>query len=200
MYVKVVNVRASQVSTGKASSSLKSHLKYIQYRERDPLQETPQDRHLFGKENDHVERKDVHTHLMQEPTGDVYYHRMILSPADSEPVQNWHEWTRAVMSDLEQRFGTELDWYAAHHQNTEYPHMHVVIRGTGIDRENGHEVPVTFTPTDFRAIKESGREHSGYDHYRLVQDTMHELDTHDTLTKEAPAIEHQLDQGRTDGR
>jgi hypothetical protein len=200
MYVKVVNVRASQVTAGKALSSLKSHLKYIQYRERDPLREAPQDRYLFNETNDHVERKDIHAQMMREPAGDIYYHRMILSPADSEPVQNWQEWTRAVMGDLEQRLGMHLDWYAAHHENTDHPHMHVVIGGTGQDRESGRDVPVTFAPADFRAIKESGREHSDYEHYRLIQETMQELDTHDTVTKETIPREPQRDQGRDDDR
>src|SRR5689334_23043103 len=123
MIAKNRNVRASKVSFQKASSSLMSHLKYIQYRERDLLVETKEDRYLFSKDSNHVDRRTAHQEIMGERVGDIYYHRLILSPAANEPVSDWHTWTREVMRDVEDHLGTDLHWYASHHHNTDDPHV-----------------------------------------------------------------------------
>jgi type IV secretory pathway VirD2 relaxase len=180
------------VSQKKASSALSSHFKYIQYRERDPLLEGKDDRQVFDRKYDHVDRRAAHDHVMgEEPAGDIYYHRMILSPAHDEPVADLRQWTRDVMRDLEERREQDLDWYAVQHRNTDDHHVHVVVRGTGMDRETGREEPVNFTRDDFKAMRESGREHSDYEHYRLVRDTLRELDERDTLAQEPPTPEHE---------
>jgi type IV secretory pathway VirD2 relaxase len=111
------------VSSKKASSALKSHLKYLQYRERDQTKETRQDRSLFSRDQDHIDRRQAHDSIMQEGAGKVYYHRMILSPAHDEHVTDWRDWTRSIMGDLEKRLDTRLDWYAAKHANTDDPHV-----------------------------------------------------------------------------
>jgi hypothetical protein len=125
MIVKSKHVRASRVSQGQASSALKSHLKYLQYRERDPELESRADRSLFNEEEDHIDRRAVHDNLMGERAGDIYYHRVILSPAQDEPVKDWRAWTRSVMHDLEERLHQDLDWYAVLHHNTDDPRVHV---------------------------------------------------------------------------
>jgi type IV secretory pathway VirD2 relaxase len=191
MIVKSSYVRASRVSQGRASSALNSHLKYLQYRERDPALESRADRYLFNDEEDHVGRRAVHDDLMGERAGDIYYHRLILSPAQDEPVEDWREWTRSVMRDLEDRLDQDLDWYAVQHHNTDDPHVHVVLSGTGIDRETGREEPVELTPQDFRSLRESGREHSDYDHYHFIEDVLRDLDERDTIIQEAPEREQE---------
>jgi type IV secretory pathway VirD2 relaxase len=191
MIVKSSYVRASRVSQGRASSALNSHLKYLQYRERDPALESRADRYLFNDEEDHVGRRAVHDDLMGERAGDIYYHRLILSPAQDEPVEDWREWTRSVMRDLEDRLDQDLGWYAVQHHNTDDPHVHVVLSGTGIDRETGREEPVELTPQDFRSLRESGREHSDYDHYHFIEDVLRDLDERDTIIQEAPEREQE---------
>lgn len=191
MIVKSAHVRASRVSQGQASSTLTSHLKYLQYRERDPDLESRADRYLFNDQEDHVERRAAHDDLLGERAGDIYYHRLILSPAQDEPVEEWREWTRAVMGDLEDRLGQDLEWYAVQHHNTDDPHVHVVLSGTGIDRETGREEAVELAPQDFRFLRESGRDHSDYDHYHFIQDTLRDLDERDTIMQEAPAHEQE---------
>jgi hypothetical protein len=110
MIVKSKNVRPSRVSQKKASSSLKSHLKYLQYRERDPLLETREDRQVFDKDHDRVDRRTAHDQVMGgAPAGDIYYHRMILSPAADEPVEDMRQWAREIMADLEDRLSQDLD-------------------------------------------------------------------------------------------
>ncbi len=197
MIVKSAHVRASRVSQHQASSALSSHLKYLQYRERDPEVESRADRYLFSDQEDQVERRAAHDDLMGERAGDIYYHRLILSPAQDEPVEDWREWTRAVMGDLEERLDKDLDWYAVQHRNTDDPHVHVVLSGTGVDRETGRVEAVELTPQDFGYMRESGREHSDYDHYHFIQETLRDLDERDTVLRESPeherTIEHELE-------
>jgi hypothetical protein len=179
MIFKTKNVRVSRISSGKASSALKSHLKYLEYRQRDEQHESRQDRYLFDKHSNHIHRKAIHDDVMAERAGDIYYHRMILSPADTEPITDWHQWTRDVMNDLQRHLETDLHWYAVIHQNTDNPHVHVVLRGTGENLETGQAEPVELTPQELKLIKQSGREHSEYDHYRQVQEVLKTLDQDD---------------------
>ncbi len=188
MIVKSRHVRASRVSSGQASSALGSQLKYLQYRERDP-EESRADRNLFDRDREQVSRREAHDTLLSERAGDIYYHRLILSPGHDEPVEDWHAWTRDVMNDLADRLHTDLTWYAVVHQNTDDPHVHVLLSGTGVDRESGEHEQVTLTPDDFRAMRESGREHSDYALYHLLDERLHDLDERDTTVHDGPELD-----------
>lgn len=196
MIVKARNVRASRVSRQKATSALSSHAKYLQYRERDPERETKADRQFFNAEHDSIDRRWVVNDVMneQEQTGDIYHHRIILSPSQEELVNDWREWAREVMSDLEDRLDQDLTWYAVHHANTDDPHIHVILQGSGRDRETGEREPVTLTPEDFRSMRESGRGHSEYAHQHFLAEKWRELDERDTLGREE--IEHEGDRSQ----
>jgi hypothetical protein len=76
-------------------------------------------------------------------------HKLILSPG----VQgaDVKEYCREVMSDLSSRKGLDLEWYAVRHDNTNNPHVHIVVMGTD---ENGHKVRLT--KEDYTKIKEAG--------------------------------------------
>ena len=193
MIAKNRNVRASKVSVEKASSSLKSHLKYIQYRARDPVMESKEDRYLFSQESDHIDRREAHDVLMKERVGDIYYHSLILSPAPDEPVTDWQTWTREVMHDVEDYQGLNLTWYASHHHNTDHPHVHVIIQGTGEHQETGQAERVSFTSSDFQVLRESGRAHSGYEHYHLITDTFREMNEREAFLEAMPD-HHQSEQ------
>lgn len=196
MIVKAKHVRASRVSHQKAQSALSSHAKYLQYRERDSERETKADRQFFDNEHDAVDRRWVVKDVLneQEQAGDIYYHRIILSPSQEEPVSDWREWTREIMHDLEDRFDQDLKWYAVHHANTDDPHVHVIVQGSGIDRETGHYEPVTFTQEDFRSMRENGREHSDYEHLRFLAEQWQDIDERDTLGREE--TERELDRSQ----
>lgn len=127
--------------------------------------------------------------MKRERAGDVYYHRMVLSPASNETVSDWKAWTRAVMKDLSQRLGKPFDWYAMHHANTDNPHIHLVVSGTSINRDTEHTEPVTFNPQDFKFLRDRGREHSEYEQYRFMTETLRELNERDTVSNETPAFQ-----------
>jgi len=44
--------------------------------------------------------------------------------------------TRKLMARMEQDLGTRLDWRAVEHWNTDNPHVHIIVRGVGEDRQN----------------------------------------------------------------
>jgi hypothetical protein len=194
MFFKTQNVRASKYTPQKAGSFLNNHLKYLQYRGRTE-QESKADRQFFNAERGGLNWRVAAKSIMQgERAGDIYFHRMILSPADNEPVDDWKAWTRAVMGDLEKRLGKSLNWYATHHQNTAHPHIHIVMQGTGIDRETGRAAPVMLNPQDFKFIKDKGREHSEYENQRFLEETLRDLRERDTMIQELEQILGNRDQ------
>lgn len=188
MIFKTQNVRASTYAQEKAGSFLNNHLKYLQYRDRTE-RESKADRQFFNAEREGLNWRSVAREMMQEDrAGDIYFHRMVFSPADNEPVDDWKAWNRAIMADLEKRLGKSLTWYATRHQNTAHPHVHVIMRGTGIDRETGRSVPVTFSPQDFKFIRDKGREHSEYENQRFLEETLRDLRERDTIREELMQI------------
>lgn len=193
MIVKAKHVRASRVSRDKAQSALSSHAKYLQYRERDPEQETKADRQFFNEESDAIDRRWVVKDVLNEDTqaGDIYYHRIILSPSQEEPVSDWRAWTREVMADLEDHLEQDVNWYAVYHANTDDPHVHVIVQGSGMDRETGNREPVAFAPDDFRMMRESGREHSEYEYQHFLAEKWQDIDQRDTVGHEEPAEEQE---------
>ena len=90
------------------------------------------------------------------------------------------------MADLERQHGTRLDGYATVHQNTDNPYVHLVLRGTGERLDTGETGPVELTPQHFKLLRESGREHSQYEHYRQLHEVMQQLNELDPLGKENP--------------
>ncbi len=76
-----------------------------------------------------MDRRDAVDDVMEHTSSSVSYHKIVLSPGEDEPVQDWQEWTREVMVDLEEQQGKDLHWYAVHHSNTEHEHVHVVLAG-----------------------------------------------------------------------
>jgi type IV secretory pathway VirD2 relaxase len=45
-----------------------------------------------------------------------------------------------VMKGMEKDLGTELEWVAVAHHNTEHPHVHVALRGVRSDMQPLHSI------------------------------------------------------------
>lgn len=60
---------------------------------------------------------------------DRHQFRFIVSPEDAEQLDDLRTYTRNLMSRMEADLGTNLDWVAVNHWNTDNPHTHVVLRG-----------------------------------------------------------------------
>jgi type IV secretory pathway VirD2 relaxase len=173
-----------------ARARLGSHFKYVEHRSMDLEYETRDDRRIFSKDQDVVSRRDAVDDVMEHTSTSVNYHKVVLSPGEDEPIHDWREWTREVMADLEERQGKELHWYAVVHQNTDNPHVHVVIAGAGEDHETGEIEPVKLYADDYRAMRESGHEHSEYDWHHRISELVKE---YDTLERDIPTVEHTLE-------
>jgi hypothetical protein len=79
---------------------------------------------------------------------DPLFFRLIISPERGEAL-DLKEFTRAVMEAAEKDLGTKLQWEAVAHFNTDYPHVHVVLRG---NRDDGTDlrIPAEYVKEGFR--------------------------------------------------
>lgn len=156
-----------------AKARLAAHLKYLEHRARTE-QETRDDRRIFSKDENIVNRESAMRDVMEHTSASVRYHKMVLSPDHHEPVRDWHEWTRGVMSDLEQKQGRELHWYAVRHGNTDNPHVHVVLAGAGENKVSGKLEPVKMYQRDYELLRQSGMDRSDRDWYRQIEERLRE--------------------------
>jgi relaxase-like protein len=176
----------------RTASHLTGHLKYLEYRSRE-IDETREGRYIFTKDDDHVERKDAQRDIMEHTSGSVHYHKIMLSPASDEPVEDWQQWTREVMRDLEETQGKDLHWYAVHHDNTEHPHVHVVLAGAAEDHVTGEMEPVKLYQGDYEHLRESGREYSEHGFYHQLEEDLQELDRQDTVVRDHVELPQERD-------
>jgi type IV secretory pathway VirD2 relaxase len=84
---------------------------------------------MFDAEHDNAD----HHAFAGRCEGDRHHFRFIVSPEDAEQLSDLKAFTRDLMTQAERDLGTELDWVAIDHWNTDNPHIHVVVRGKGID-------------------------------------------------------------------
>jgi type IV secretory pathway VirD2 relaxase len=63
-----------------------------------------------------------------QTAGDQQFWKLIVSPEFGDRA-DLSRLTRELIKQMEKDLGTDLDWVAAEHRNTEHPHVHVVIRG-----------------------------------------------------------------------
>lgn len=85
-------------------------------------------------------------------TDDPRHFRMIVSAEDGEALGDLKPFIRELMSGLEAKLGTRVQWVAVDHHDTDNPHTHVLIRGR---RPDGHDL---FIPS--RLIGSGIREHA----------------------------------------
>ena len=184
MLLKCSTVRASQMTREKATAALKSHLKYLHYRQHNSGRVRKNRRHFFSKNAQHVHRPWIEQDIMHEQAGSIYYHYLLLSPAHDEPIHDWRQWTCAIMHDLEKRFGQELNWYAVIHNKIEMPHVHVILQGMSKNQKNGRTLPVTFNAHDFAYLRERGRAYSEYEQQRSLAEQLRAIDQYDTISND----------------
>jgi type IV secretory pathway VirD2 relaxase len=65
-------------------------------------------------------------------SGDERLWKMIISPEFGDQVEI-RRLTADLMKRMEKDLGTDLEWVAVEHHNTEHPHAHVVVRGVRRD-------------------------------------------------------------------
>lgn len=104
------------------SRSTTTHLRYI---EREGVGRDGEPGQAYGPTTDSADL------AVFEERGkeDRHQFRFIVSPEDAEQLDDLRTYTRNLMSRMEADLGTNLDWVAVNHWNTDNPHTHVVLRG-----------------------------------------------------------------------
>jgi hypothetical protein len=161
---------------------LSAHLKYNQYRKLG-AHETREDRRIFSQEQDHIHRKNAVDDIMSHTSSRVNYHKFILSPGEHERVEDFRQWTRDMMCDLQERKGIQLHWYAvvqAHErEHTNEPHVHLVLAGAGEDLNTGQMKLVRMDKNDYGFLREQGRERSNFQWYQEIEQQVEMLNGED---------------------
>jgi len=116
-----VIVKAAYTLTTGGKKKLQAHVRYLlrPNAEIDPKKEPE----MFGnsdvKENIHEEKK---------------FWKFIVSPENGEEM-DLKEHTREIMNDASKTLREELKWFAVVHNNTDNPHVHIIVRGVTKDKK-----------------------------------------------------------------
>ncbi|BCB72828.1 hypothetical protein HMEPL2_31790 [Vreelandella aquamarina] len=118
-----VTIKTLLVNQRRASpQSLAKHLRYI---ERDGAGREGEPGRAYGPQ---IDEADLDA-FKERSQGDRHHFRFILSPEDGVELDDLRTYTRHLMSRVEADLGTQLDWVAVDHWNTDNPHTHLVVRG-----------------------------------------------------------------------
>jgi len=63
-----------------------------------------------------------------QSAGDERLFKIIVSPEFADRL-NLQKYARELMRRMEPDLGTQIEWVAAVHHNTEHPHVHIAVRG-----------------------------------------------------------------------
>ncbi|WP_247392171.1 relaxase/mobilization nuclease domain-containing protein [Ralstonia pseudosolanacearum] len=118
-----VTIKARLVNLPKAGPrSTVAHLRYI---EREGVDRQGGPGHAYGPTTDAADTAAFE----ERGREDRHQFRFIVSPEDTEQLDDLRTYTRHLMARMETDLGTRLDWMAVDHWNTDNPHTHVVLRG-----------------------------------------------------------------------
>src|SRR5690554_3610201 len=118
-----VTIKTLLVNQRRASpQSLGKHLRYI---ERDGAGRNGEPGRAYGPQ---IDEADLDA-FKERCQGDRHHFRFILSPEDGAELGDLRTYARHLMSRMEADLGTQLDWVAVDHWNTDNPHTHLVVRG-----------------------------------------------------------------------
>jgi hypothetical protein len=88
------------------------------------------------------------------------------------------------MQDLEHWLRQDLNWYAVYHSDSGLPHVHLIVSGTGKDRETGSARRVVFKAQDLAYISERARAYSNYEYFLLLTEKLDELNLCDAISND----------------
>lgn len=117
----VVKARIVRIKSGE-TGAVRAHLRYVQ---RDGVTREGTPGELYDAEADRADAKA----FTERSASDRHQFRFIVAPEDSAELADLKPFVRDLMRQMEQDFGTRLDWVAADHFNTGHPHTHLVLRG-----------------------------------------------------------------------
>jgi len=124
-----VIVKVSLVKMAGGAKGQALHLKYI---ERDSAALDGGKGYLFDSENMFVDGDEFY----ERGQSDRHQFRIVVSAEDGKDMSDLISYTRELVSQMEIDLDTKLDWVAANHYDTAFPHTHIVIRGVQDDGKN----------------------------------------------------------------
>ena len=86
----------------------------------------------IGFDAEHEERPLAATVRGWQEADDALVWKLVVSP-EQGPRMDLRQHTRDLMEGVSSEFGTPLEWVAIEHQNTDNPHVHVLMRGRHAD-------------------------------------------------------------------
>lgn len=117
----VVKARIVRIKAGDNGAVI-AHLRYLQ---RDGVTREGDRGELYDASRNRADGKA----FAETGTEDRHQFRFIVAPEDSSELADLKPFVRDLMRQMETDLGTRLDWVAADHFNTGYPHSHIVVRG-----------------------------------------------------------------------
>jgi type IV secretory pathway VirD2 relaxase len=108
-----------------AARGLKGARAHLRYLQRDGVTREGLPGDLYNANQDRADGKA----FLERCDGDRHQFRFIVAAEDAVEYQDLKEFTRRLMSEVEQDLGSKLDWIAVDHYNTGHPHTHIVLRG-----------------------------------------------------------------------
>ena len=117
-----VIVKARIVRHGPRMAPLGAHLSYLR---REGVTKDGEPAKMFNAEGDDA---DIGA-FTKRSASDRHHFRFIVSPEDAAELTDLGEYTRDLVREMERDLGTELDWLAVDHWNTDNPHVHLIVRG-----------------------------------------------------------------------
>jgi len=119
-------------SVGGSGANLSAHIRYIS---RSGAGQNEEKAVLFNKEKESVDPKD----FFEKSRNDRHHFRMIISPENSNQIDDFQGYVRDVMMRVERDLDTKLTWVSAIHYDTDDIHAHVIIRGKN---DRGHDLVI----------------------------------------------------------
>ncbi len=108
------------------SAPLAKHLDYLK---REGVTRDGRDAAMFDKELEQVDDRA----FAASTEDDRHHFRFIVSPEDAGQMEDLRAFIRDLIAQAERDLGTELEWVAVDHWNTDNPHVHVLVRGKADD-------------------------------------------------------------------
>jgi type IV secretory pathway VirD2 relaxase len=126
-YLQRCAVRVTYLNN-KTRGQWKAHGRYLA--RESATHENPAEGVGFGREDQKI---DIAARLEDwQRAGDERMWKLIISPEFGD-LADLRRLTADLMERMEKGLGTDLEWVAVEHHNTEHPHAHVVVRGARSD-------------------------------------------------------------------
>lgn len=126
-------IKARVVRHSSRTAPLGTHLDYLR---RDGVTRDGEKARLFGPGEEEADGRA----FAERCEDDRHHFRFIVSPDDALEMSDLRSFTKDLVGQMEEDLGTELDWVAVDHWNTEHPHVHLIVRGV---RDDGQDLVIS---------------------------------------------------------